>query len=134
MKSYTDVEQSKILARIILPESADMYYFRQIDNEYFPPDVESICPIPRFKDGKEDFNYDIPCWSLAALIEQLHYEICDDEGHPAYLSMNKENDKYKLIYHSNFHEDFDDIETEVHDNRVDACYQMIVKLKELNLL
>jgi hypothetical protein len=26
------------------------------------------------------------------------------------------------------------LETEVYDNEIDACYEMIIKLKELNLL
>lgn len=33
MKAYTDIEQSKKLAEILPIESADMYYFRQIDND-----------------------------------------------------------------------------------------------------
>lgn len=71
MKSYTDIKQSYKLAKILPLESADMYYFRQFDDDYFPPDVESIYLIPLYKDSKEDFNYDIPCWSLAALLKLI---------------------------------------------------------------
>lgn len=128
IKSYTDLEQSKKLAEILPLESADMYYFRQIDNDYFPPDVESICPIPLFKDGKEDFNYDIRCWSLAALISVL--PTLDDRN--AILCKDIRYDKWHVCYHSTA--TLSIIDTERYDNPVDACYEMILKLHELNLL
>ena len=75
----------------------------------------------------------LPCWSLAALLEQLHYELCDDDGNPSYLKMNKEDDIYQLVYTDPYGE-FENIETDRYEHFVDACYEMILKLKELNLL
>lgn len=121
-KSYTDIEQSRKLAEILPLESADMYYFRQIDNDYFPPNVESICPIPLYRDGKEDFNYDIRCWSLAALLGVLPLI---DFTRPILIGTPKT--LYKCMYN-------DDLKSHAYDNPVDACVAMIEKLHELNLL
>ena len=124
MKSYTDLEQSKKLIEILPLESADMYYFRQIDNDYFPPNVESICPVPLFKDGKENFDYDIRCWSLAALLSVLPNgtDITKDKA-------DTENEKYMCTVGVK-----DDIISTFGNNPVDACVDMILKLNELNLL
>ncbi len=121
IKSYTDLEQSKILSEILPLESADMYYFRQIDNDYFPPNVKSICPIPLYKDGKEDFNYDIRCWSLAALLSVLP-NIINNGTLFIETSAALWHIGYRNIYI---------IRTE---NLVDACYELILKLNKLNLL
>ena len=119
MKAYTDLSQSKKLAEILPIESADMYYFRQIDNDYIPPDVESIRPIPLFIDGKEDFNYDIPCWSHAALLDILHdYTLQTDAKGGVFVVCDS---KKTMISDS-------------YNNPVDACVDMILKLKERNLI
>lgn len=124
IKAFTSVEQSRKLAEILPLESADMYYFRQIDNDYFPPDVESICPIPLFKDGKEDFNYDIRCWSLAVLLNVLPFpQLSKDKlgsGKVGWMvSVYPMNCRYDSCWH---------------DDPIDACIDMIEKLHELNLL
>ena len=119
MKAYTNLSQSKKLAEILPLKSADMYYFRQIDNDYIPPDVESIRPIPLFKDGKEDFNYDTPCWSHAALLDILHdYTLQTDANGSVFVVCDS---KKPMISDS-------------YNNPVDACVDMILKLKERNLI
>ena len=135
MKSYTDLEQSKKLAEILPPESADMEYI------FFKEGNVPVGKVPFVKDNSEvensafSFTYNrVPCWSLAALLEQLPCEICDDEGKTGNISIYNENDKYQLVYNSSFYEDFDDIETDVHENLVDACVSMIESLYELNLI
>lgn len=75
----------------------------------------------------------IPCWSLASLLEQLHYEVCDDDGNLSYLQMNKEDDVYQLVY-TDPHGDFESIETDRYEHFVDVCVDMIIKLNELNSL
>lgn len=133
MKSYTDLPQSKKLAKYLPLESADMYYFRQIDNDYIPPDVESIRPIPLFVDGKEDFGYDIRCWSLAALLDLLDSEIDGENGETFILNIEKDGTYWNVWYREE-HEDADPIEADSTEELVDACYEMIIKLHNLKLL
>ena len=119
-KICATIEQSKKLAEILPLESADMYYFRQIDNDYIPPDVESIRPTPLFKDGKEDFNYDTPCWSHAALLDILHdYTLQTNSDGKVFIVYEG---KQSIIISSAYH------------NPIDACVNMILKLKERNLI
>ena len=61
MKAYTDITQSKRLAKILPIESADMWY----GNE----DPYKIA-IGQWNDNEHDED-DIPCWSLAALFDLL---------------------------------------------------------------
>ena len=119
IKSFTSVEQSRKLADILPLESADMYY---------PSEMIS----PKFGVALSISN-NIPCWSIASLLEQLPYEVCDDDGNSFYLQINKENDIYQLTY-TDPYEDFDVIETDRHEHFVDACYEMILKLHELKML
>ena len=124
IKSYTDIEQSKKLAEILPLESADMgwYYSRN------PQAARN-----QMWAGTKAENADIPCWSLAALLEQIPYEVCDDNGNSSYLQINKEDDVYQLVY-TDPYGDFESIETDMYEHFVDACYEMILKLHEQNLL
>lgn len=115
MKSYTDVAQSRKLAEILPLESADMWY-SVVDNEPF------IC-LERHCEHEQ-----IPCWSLAALLSVL--PILDNKH--AVFGTSIKGSKWHVIYHNIdtlFLED-----SGLHSNLVDACYEMILKLKELNLL
>lgn len=131
IKAFTDLSQSKVLAKILPHESADMRIgnyvgkFGKVDgtNIHYYPKGESF--------GAPEI---IDAWSLAALLEQLPCEVCDDEGNSANLSIYKEDNKYQLVYNSTLFEDFDDIETDVYEDFINACYEMIIKLNELNLL
>lgn len=127
-KAFTSLEQSRKLAEILPHESADMCYIQDLlaGGKYgdYKPYIGDL--IPAYGQGK------IRCWSLAALLEQLPYEICDDEGNSAFLSIDMEN--YQLVYNPSFYGDFDNIETDVYEDFVDACCEMLLKLKENNLL
>ena len=125
IKSYTDLEQSKKLAEILPLESADMYYILMPDGVY------NHFPLTGRKSELTE-DTDIPCWSLAALLEQIPYELCDD-GNSTYLQINKEDDVYQLVYDDPYG-DFESIETNRCEHFVDACYEMIIKLNELNML
>lgn len=106
MKSYTDIEQSKKLADILPLESADMYYWCGEDLR-----VGGYKAI--------DIDYDIPCWSLAALLSVL------PKIHKLKPILDLEENS---IQYSG---------TDVYvvaDNPVDACYEVIIKLNKLNLL
>ena len=120
IKSFTDLEQSKKLAKILPLESADMWY-SIVDDEPF------VC-LEHHNEYEQ-----IPCWSLASLLEQLPYELCDDDGNSSYLQINKEDDVYQLVYEDPCWE-FESIETDRYEHFVDACYELILKLHELNLL
>ena len=128
IKSYTDLEQSKKLAEILPLESADAFYpWRELMKDY---DSIYVPEKMLMSDIEED---DILAWSLAALLEQLPYELCDDDGNSTYLQMNKDDNLYQLVYTEPYN-NFESIETDRYEHFVDACYEMILKLKELNLL
>ncbi len=115
MKSYTDLERSKKLAEILPLESADMYYLcgDEGDPQFGTGFYEEL--EDGFSDGKSR-PADVPCWSLAALLDVLSSSTLDSS-----------NDHY---YRLHCMERF----TEWYDNPVDACYEMIIKLHEQKLL
>ena len=121
IKSYTDLEQSKKLADILPLESADMCYIAHSE-------LVNIHEPFYKKMDKED----IPCWSLAALLElipKIYYPVKD---HPTYLTLGKPKDKWCALYWDAT--GMQDGEQTLEDNPVDACFEMILKLHELNLL
>ena len=120
MKSYTDIEQSKKLTEILPLESADMEYM------FLKKDGSKVSNVPFVKDGFEEpeccYTF-IPCWSLAALLGVLprvdiEKGIRFDNTYyfqvTAYIGDGYIGDRF--------------------DNPVNACYEMILKLHELNLL
>lgn len=119
MKSFTDIEQSKKLAEILPLESADMYWWPTSIRYYIDANED------------DDFNEDeghIRAWSLAALLDAIPLEI---ETH-------KQSDGYKTYYYvesymKHIGKDIS-LSTERHENLVDACYEMVFKLKEMDLL
>ena len=133
IKSYTDLEQSKKLTEILPLESADNVIVSIGDREgvktiTMPKETLNILRTPF-----ADIRNTIPCWSLAALLEQLPYEVVDDNGNSMYLRMYKEDDVYQLVYEDPYG-DFESIETDRYEHFVDACVELILKLNELNLL
>ena len=128
MKSYTDIEQSKKLAKILLLESSDHHYVRKVcDFRGNSVDGEWSCPKYGNINSKyanymvQNFtSYEIiPCWSLTALLGVLPKSLI--------YTPNPTLDGYccKNIMH--------DLETYA-DNPIDACYEMILELNELKLL
>lgn len=116
MKSYTDLEQSKKLAKILPLESADFYYFldptpvRNIYHLTIQRVDIGIKNLPQYDEG------DIPCWSLAALLNVLPSSTLD----------SSDDHHYRLHCMERF--------TEWYDNQIDACYEMILRLHKQNLL
>lgn len=108
IKSHTDLPQSKKLAEILPIESADMYWsfgnIKFMDNDYDSNVVQHI-----------------PAWSFTALISVL------PEGYSFILTKSFNGKDYYCKL------DGKPIET-MADNPLDACYEMIIKLNELNLL
>jgi hypothetical protein len=123
MKSYTSIEQSKILAKILPIESADMYWFR--DNTEIP----KIYPKDMMKDS---VSVTLACWSLAALLEQLKSEIILENKQILFLHINKYDDTdYEIRYTNSWTGEVFIAEA---DNLIDACVSMIEKLNESSLL
>lgn len=120
VKSYTSVEQSSKLAEILPLESADMYWSRCTITD-FGDGVLKVsytvepCNISQFRNTKED----IPCWSLASLLGVL----------PDYTLQTNTDGTVFVVCESK-----KPMISEAYDNPVDACYTLILKLHELNLL
>ena len=131
IKSFSDLEQSKVLSKTLPLESADYTRLgKDEDNVLTRSYFESCSSVLKEWIGKDEIY---PCWSLAVLLEQLPYELCDDDGNSVYLQINKEDDVYQLVYEDPYG-DFESIETDRYEDFVDACVAMIEKLNELNLL
>lgn len=127
IKSYTDINQSKKLAEFLPIESADMYYMKTSCNNY------TIGVLQRMERdmllNQAEYYKMFPCWSLAALFNILpkNLNICRPS-----LDSN-----YKGYYWIQYYDEFmqpNDYKTECFNNPIDACVNMIIKLKELNLL
>ena len=106
IKSFTSLEQKKKKAKILPLESADMRYAPFGDTH------------PWFLSNDLIEKDSIPCWSLAALLGVLpNYQLqTQDDGIGILCSCNV---KFNIV---------------TANNPVDACYEMIIKLKESNLL
>ena len=124
MKAFSDLEQSRKLAEFLPLESADMYWWSSGKRYY----------IEAMDDG--DFNEEeghIRAWSLAALINIIPQELFDGE----YIINITEgiDNKWIITYdhYENRNHSFYGLSAGA-DNLVDACYEMIIKLHELNLL
>lgn len=122
IKSFTSLEQSKKLAEILPLESADMHYCleqRDIASGY-EIGITPYTKANRFT-GKCNIIDVQPSWSLASLLEVLPY------GYSSILTKSfNGKDYYCKIDGKPFES--------IADNPVDACYELIIKLKELNLL
>ena len=112
IKAYTDLEQSKKLAKILPLESADMNWhelpFTGFFARAFPYKLDNGATEGLF-----------PCWSLAALLNVLEcgalFKTPQGWVCQAYIVSKTETTNY-------------------YDNPIDACYEMVIKLHELELL
>ena len=84
IKSFTDFSQSKTLSKILPLESADMRYGyiapydfsdRMYDGGYdsIPYPKDFLIKNPNF--SADEYDAELPCWSLAALLALLPKEI-----------------------------------------------------------
>lgn len=132
MKSYTDLNQSKKLAEILPLESADEFW------EYHDrwcsegdewegyedyPRAEPYLEYPRKENEWKEEKQDIPCWSLAALINIIKpinentYTIRGTLDGGAIISFDE-------VTNVMFQE----------EEIIDAVFEMVVWLKEINKL
>lgn len=125
MKSYTDLKQSEKLAEILPFESADMFYVydRHLDKLYGDTPY-----VINYKALNKDVA--IPCWSLSALLGIIPKRI--KEYNVLRIDIDE---KYFSIWYDEVgcgvNNKLPDITMEC---TVDACVEMILKLKEKNLL
>jgi hypothetical protein len=120
MKSYVDLDQARKLAEILPLDTADMCYIKGKAHLGFLYEEYKEC-------GDTVLQEYEPCWSLSPLLSVL--PILERKGYqkakPQLLYNVAIN---KWIVNSHIYT------TNAYDNLVDACYEMIVKLHELNLL
>lgn len=133
IKSYTDLQQSKVLAEILPLESADMVYLR-CD---FEDEGEYSILVGSYHEGyaeREDgtivpvFDEHIPAWSLASLLGVLP----EINGVSLKIEKVKAEDGYDGYYYPIEYEGI--VLIPYSKNPVDACYEMILKLHELKML
>jgi len=122
MKAYTDIKQSKKLTKILPLKSADMFW------------ADGERPAVWNNKGISLDEMDIPCWSLAALLDQLEDVICNEEDNQWELVIKKEGVQYDLYYLIVYGEQ-ENIELDrFYDSLIDATVEMILKLHEQKLL
>lgn len=118
MKAFTDINQSKKLAEILPIETADMCYgivaYNPNDTHVYQP----YCFVKRLES-------DIPCWSLAALLSVFSIPKLEgdegEDGEVRWWTVSHYTDDYRY-------------ESDYRDEPIDACYNLILKLKEKGLL
>lgn len=125
MKSYTDIEQSKKLAKILPVESADMCWTNHCYGTIRSSLTVSSKTIEEYKNlltrfaDLTDIDVFCPCWSLAALLDVL----------PKGTNISIPDPLNKVRYSC-----WNDYDITYADNPVDACVEMIIKLQEENLI
>lgn len=100
------MEQSRRLGKFLPNESADMYY------REWKRDTKNI----RIANVGTADESDLPCWSLAALLNIL----------PSSTTDSSNDHHYRLHCMGRF--------TEWYDNPIDACVEMILKLHKRKML
>lgn len=112
MKSYTNLEQSKKLAEILPIESADLYYLAKDGRG-----IEFLSN-PSVKDGLCE-DIDVPCWSLAALLDVLPYPHIE-QNYMGKWTCKVEQENTTYLWEA--------------PNPIDACYEMVLRLHEHKML
>ena len=130
IKSFSDLQQSKKLAKILPLESEDLSWVSCDDGKQKYYQAENRKIILNYEK-----NHWLPCWSLAALLGAIPTMIGSIfEKDSLRLRIDKSGTDFNIWYENldtgMVEEGFDIIET----NPIDACYEMIIRLHELNLL
>jgi len=139
IKSFTSLEQSKRLAEILPPESADMCWCLATKGN----------PKVMFNEGYNKYgDFELPCWSLATLMNLLPSEFTEKgkysettyKIHIRKYVLTENVDVYQIAYGNyHWHDDgscswSDMINTGEKEDLIDAAFQMICWLKENNKL
>lgn len=126
-KICTSIEQSKRLIELGIDiYTADMFWKNGVSDKYiqcFTPFVGS--------DTNMDYDYDIPAWSLTALLKLMPFHIIENNNRFGFYQgkgFNKQGETYRFGYKTN--NDSFLFETSLHNDVVEAAFEMIVWLKE----
>ena len=125
MKSYTDIEQSKELTKILPIESADMCFVNDgtsIKIDANPYNVRKLM----WKDYVVEV---IPCWSFATLLNYIKDKCSYFELVYLRSTFDSRENKLENVYRLSTNV-YDVYEKEV----IDACYKMILDLHEQKIL
>lgn len=132
IKSYTSIAQSQVLAEILPLESADMWLAERyagqcLENGQYIVEKKPVYYPSHSKPSNDNYSQDIikdiPCWSLAALLNNIPQAKLDN-----IKQYNKKHWRCCAYFASDWHN------SDWHDNPVDACYEMVLKLHEQKLL
>ena len=133
MKSFTDITQSKELAKILPIESADLWWAERYEGKVMEngryivaekPVYYQSFPKPSEYNYSQDIIKDIPCWSLSALLNVLPKSvrlIGTPKDSYWYCEAVNANDQWYAGWESA-------------DNPIDACYNLIIRLNKLKML
>jgi hypothetical protein len=137
IKNYTDINQSRKLTEIISPTTADAFYRHVSWNN-------NTCVVIQRENIIFPDVYDIPCWSLAALLATLPNEIITDSRFECHYQIHirkydggDNTTLYQIAYGNDrgssgsWH---DMINTGEKESLIDCCVQMIERLHELKML
>lgn len=122
IQGYTNIEQSKKLAEILPLESADMYY----------RDWKRMTKYIHIAHVGSANEKDLPCWSLTALLSVLPDEITDNGD--VYRNMFFHLKGKYIIQYPRLTTLWPALLSVEADNPIDACVDMIAKLKENNFI
>jgi len=132
MKAYTDLNQSKKLAEILPHESADMLILNNVGRSGDVDGTNCHTILKENLNPLAEVPEILPCWSLAALLDVMPIS-CDDGRHC--LSLINSNPNGEVDWLCCYEGDNGNLMMECYgNNQIDACYEMIIKLKENNLL
>ena len=125
IKSYTDIEQSKKLAKILPIESADMFLALNgnvpVMSKYIDDGLVTAVDAA------------IPCWSLVALEGLMPFHIIENNNRFGFYQVkgfNRQGETYCFGYKTN--NDYFLFETSWYNDIIDAAFEMVVWLKENN--
>ena len=140
IRSYTTIEQSKVLSEILPLESADMFY-SALENDSFPQPIRVHLTNEHWKQLYP--NVMLPTWSLASLLSVLPNEIITDNRIECHYQIHirkydggDNTTLHQIAYGNNrgssgsWH---DMINTGEKESLIDCCVDMIINLHELNL-
>lgn len=112
MKIHTDLAQSNTLASILSIDSADMCWKTIFEKNNIITNYVELIPYKLYS------GIGTPCWSLTGLLNACSIRTLDISDGP-----EKKFRAYGLNHFS-----------EWHNNPIDACYELILKLHNKNLI